>query len=467
MNESSTEDMLVLPDRTGSVKTSDEVALAPDRQQSRRLVTSRGRMPSDPGVERFPVPLEEREQLPALDPDASDDLDQTRVLSPIDGELPGHARPGVMGIVTFFVIVVIPVLACAYYYFAVASDQYVSEFRFMVTQSTPATLTTPMSSTAGAQGASSMLGALGVANLATAQNYIVTDYLSSAQAVQDLEARIKLSKMFSHPSIDFLSRFDASKPVEQLTRFWQKMLSSRYDPVTGIATADIRAFSPTDAKLIATTLVSLSEELVNRIDMRAKLDAVRFAQDEVQRAEDRVKAARAALTEFRNAEGVIDPTASIVAGNIQDVAATRATLIQLQTQLGVVRKQHVSSSSPIEASLQAKISATQDQLDSLQREVGKSRGSDAVLTSLVGRYEQLDLDRQYANGLLVSAMQSLDQARVAAGSQDLYLTPYVTPALPESSTYPNRFQSVALFVLVCFGVWGTLGLLYRAIRDRS
>jgi capsule polysaccharide export protein KpsE/RkpR len=49
--------------------------------------------------------------------------------------------------------------------------------------------------------------------------------------------------------------------------------------------------------------------------------------------------------------------------------------------------------------------------------------------------------------------------------QHLYVTPFVRPARPESSAYPNRVQSIVTIGLACFFFW-TIGLLVtRSIRE--
>jgi capsular polysaccharide transport system permease protein len=62
-------------------------------------------------------------------------------------------------------------------------------------------------------------------------------------------------------------------------------------------------------------------------------------------------------------------------------------------------------------------------------------------------------------------MQTLEQARATAAAQHLYITPYVPPTTPTSSTYPRRLSSVALFALYCFLGWVFLVLMYKAVRD--
>src|SRR5690606_23028183 len=117
---------------------------------------------------------------------------------------------------------------------------------------------------------------------------LVTDFLSSRQAVEELQQRINVTDLYARPDVDWLSRYDAAGPIERFVDYWQSMITAHYDQVTGIATAKVSAFSPKDALLVADTLVTLSEELVNKISRRSQVDAVRFAQKEVEAAEARL-----------------------------------------------------------------------------------------------------------------------------------------------------------------------------------
>jgi capsular polysaccharide transport system permease protein len=256
--------------------------------------------------------------------------------------------------------------------------------------------------------------------------------------------------------------------MEKFVTYWQKMVTSNYDVVTGIATAEIRAFSAEDALLISNTLVKLSEELVNSIANRSNIDAVQFAQREVERAQDRLKRVRGELTAYRNKVGVIDPATSVVAPNSAVQQSLQGNLATLETQLTSLLSRHLSASSPAVQTLQNQIKAVKGQLAALESNVasGKDRVGGAALSTVIAEYEQLDLERQFAQALVTSAMQALEQARAMAASQHLYITPYVRPSLPESSTYPRRLFSVFVVGLLAFGIW-LIGLLtIRSIVER-
>jgi capsular polysaccharide transport system permease protein len=376
----------------------------------------------------------------------------------LPGPAPRRSR-GYGVYISFVVAVVLPVIFATIYYGFIASNQYVAEFRFAVTDT---------STTSGSMGSSlmTMLGA--GSGTAPLENYMVADYLTSRQAVDELQKRINVRSLYSKPSIDWWARFNKSEPMEKFLTYWQSMTSSNYDVVSGIATAQIRAFSPQDVLLISNTMVKLSEELVNDIANRSNRDAVRFAQREVEQAQDRMKKVRAELTAYRNYVGVIDPATSVVAPNSTVQQTLQGNLATLETQVQSLLNRHLSASSPAVQTLQNQIKAVKSQLSQIEASVaaGKDRAGGAALSAVVAEYEQLDLERQFAQALVTSAMQALEQARAIANSQHLYITPYVRPSLPESSTYPRRVFSIFVVGLLAFGIW-VIGLLTaRSIFER-
>jgi capsular polysaccharide transport system permease protein len=353
---------------------------------------------------------------------------------------------------------VLPVMVATVYYTFIATHQYVSEFRFSVKDS---------SQNAGAAlAAANMLTQIGGGSSASSSdNFVVVDFLTSRGAVDELRKRINVTAFYAKDSVDWWSRFDASSPIENFLPYWQRMVTSSYDQVTGIAIAKVRAFSAQDAFLIASSLVSLSEELVNELANRSLNDAVTFAQREVDRAEARLKAIRVKLTEFRGRVGVIDPATSVVASNSTLIQTLRSNLANLETQLATLKLQNLHATSPVIVSLQHQIRSTKEQLQVIEGTVGKE-GEGAALSSVVAEFEQLDLERQFAQTMLASATQALDNARARAAAQQLYITPYVRPSVPQSATYPQVLLSIATVAGLALAFWLILLMIVRSVRER-
>lgn len=359
-------------------------------------------------------------------------------------------------ILSLLICVLLPGLIASVYFGFIASSQYVAEFRFTVKDASQRTSipNNPLMSVLG--------GINGTNNF---DNYLVVDYLTSRQAIEELENRIGVTKLYAKPSIDWWGRYNSSQPLERFIPYWQSVITARYDQVTGIAFAQVKAYTAEDALLIAKSLVTLSEELVNGIANRTQIDAVRFAQREVQQAEKRLVEIRAKLTEYRNRTGVIDPTTSIAASNAALVQSLRATLAQLETQQSALLRQQLDASSPTITVLSNQIRSTREQLQKVESSVIQDRDG-VSLSRVVAEYEQLDLERQFAQSMLTSTMQALDQARASAASQHLYITPYVRPHLPQSATYPRRLLSVLVVICFAFLFWFIGLIVVRSIRER-
>jgi capsular polysaccharide transport system permease protein len=243
------------------------------------------------------------------------------------------------------------------------------------------------------------------------------------------------------------------------------MVTATYDQVTGISVAEVRAFTPGDAYLITSELAKLAEQLINEVANRPQRDAVRFAESEVKRAEERLKLARNEVTQFRNSQRLIDPQTSVVTTNVLLAQTLRQNLAQLQTELSTLQQRNISNNSPIVQTLMTRIKATSEQLALVESQVTTVKDGNTPLSKVVADFEQLDLERQFAQGMVTSAMQGLEQARSSAMSQHVYVTPYVTPMRPQSSTYPRRLLSIGIVAFGLFLGWLVGLLLVRSIRE--
>lgn len=389
------------------------------------------------------------------------------MLSPLPS-MPAKRRVSNWGTyISFTLFVVLPLIVSAIYLYAFASNQYVAEFRFAVTEMNPVlpgAPPAPTSTSSSGGGLAAALGGYSVGN-ASMQNYVVVDYLASRQCVEELLKVLPLIEMYSRPTIDWWSRFSSSSSKEKFIEYWQKMVFTTYDPVTGLAFAQISAFSADEAFRIASAMVKLSEDLVNKIALRAQVDAVKFAEVELQRAEDRMKNVRAELMKFRLKEGVIDPSTAVVSPNIALAQQLRMSLLSYETDLSALGKQSIDPNAPAVKVLKSKIAATKQELARIEKEVSQDRDGANSLAEVMARYEKLDLERQYASNMLVSSQQALDTAKANAAAQHLYLTPYVRPTVPESATLPKRATSLLLQAGALFAFWLVLLTVYRGLKD--
>lgn len=348
-----------------------------------------------------------------------------------------------------------PVILGAVYLFLIAPDQYITEFRFSVR----VPVGQQGSMAAGGASTSALFGGNPTPGTDLLDNFTVADYVRSEQAATDLNAKLNLKTMFNKPADPF-SRVGGSANREKLARFWKSMVYSDYDVTTGLAVVRVRAYAPEDSYAIANTLLSLSNDLVNSIGLRSQQDSVRFAQGQINRIFAEMAGLRSQLTTLRRNKSIISPNdgaQDIVSGNELLVNQLTATKSQIDSQIIRLMAQLHNPAAPQIILLHQQLAATEHQLLVAQQVIGTGSHN---LANTVGQFEDLQTRLTNATNVLASAQNNLAIAKAGADAQRLYLTTYVRPSVPESSTGPDRWMDLFLTMLISGMVW-TMGMLFR------
>ncbi|HXV00341.1 MAG TPA: hypothetical protein VG166_07575 [Caulobacteraceae bacterium] len=364
----------------------------------------------------------------------------------------------------FIASLIVPTLLGIIYYGLIAANQYVCEFRFTVQD--PATSPAMAEAAAATSALSTMFGPAGSAATPDQLNsFVATDYDRSAQAAADLDQRLDLRKIYSRGNSDWLARLASHSTNEQLASYYKRMSYSLSDPATGLTVARVRAFTPQDAYAIAQTLYGLTALTVNSAGQSSRVDSVNFAKSEVDRLHKVEADLDARMTTLRNRNGVIDPTTGAVAGNITLATTLRANIAQIQTQIGSLTQQLHNPNAPQIQPLKSQLAAARSQLGSVEAEVNGGRNK--ALTTVVGQFESLTLQRQTTEQALTAAIANLQQAIAQRNSERIYLAPYVRPLMPTSSTYPERLKGMIIVFMASLLVWVTGLLLANALLEHS
>jgi capsular polysaccharide transport system permease protein len=348
---------------------------------------------------------------------------------------------------------VLPIAAAAVYYFVVAADQYVAEFRFALRSAEPErhdpTLFLQESI------APSLMGL---------DSYVVVQYLASRAIVDDLSATVDLRQMFSRSEADWLARLDRPVSVERLVLYWKRQVDAFFDPTNGTIVVRARAFTAPDALRLAEGILSSSERLVNQLSGRARRDTLQNAEDELGRAEKRLKSALGRLREFRDKEGTIDPRKTADA-TIALAGRVRDELVRAGTELSTL-KHYMRDDAPSVKMLEARVQSLEAQRRAVEGEVTDTEKTRSeALSRVMGSYEQLESERTFAENSYQHALQALDRSRINADRQQVYLATFVQPTLPEEALYPRRLQAIAVVFLIAIVIWAIGGFAVQSIRD--
>lgn len=356
----------------------------------------------------------------------------------------------------FLATVVLPTLIAALYFGLWATEVYVSESRFVVR--------TPNKQTTG--GLSGILQGAGFSGIGKAPEdvHTVSQYALSRDALYLLDDRLNLRSAWGDPRIDIMRRFDPlgwDGSREALFQYYPRRIGVIVDPASGITTLTVSAFAPEQALHINEILLGAAETLVNMLNDRARADLIKFAENEVKAAEDKAKAAAAAVSAYRNTEAVVDPEKQTEL-HFAHISRLQEELMRTESQLTQLRVFAPDSPHPPALQLRAQTLQTE-----IAKEMEKITGGENSLASKAAEYERLALEREFADKQLAGALASLELARNEAQRQQLYLETIAKPSLPDGPMYPRRLRGVLTTLILGLVAWGILAMLLAGVREHQ
>ena len=356
---------------------------------------------------------------------------------------------------SLFLCVLLPFATTVWYLYTRAADEYHSETAFSV-----------RSAEIGASAAAGLLGALTMVGGGSASDTdILFDYIRSQEMVEAIDAKLDLRTIYNRAGPrDFVFSLGKAPTIEQMTAYWRRMVEVDLDTLGGIIHVRANAFTPADATAIATAILAESSALVNRLSTQARDDAVNFAQDELAETQENLKTQRARIADFRRQNQLVDPGA--------DVAGQMGLLGALQAELAKAMVERDQLLSFVSKDDQRVVQADR-RIDAIDKRISAERGTlgaegpGTTLTDVVGTYEELRVDLEFAQATYTQSLAAVTAARAEARRQSRYLAPHVTPTTAEESLYPRRALLSGLALLFLTIGWSIVMLIYYNVRDTS
>ena len=358
------------------------------------------------------------------------------------------------GMKLLLLALLVPTFLSLVYFGLWASPMYIAEARFAVRGADNGIIDTG--------GLASMLLPAGSA-IGTDVN-IVTEYIQSPDIMEAVDKELHIFEHFASHDYDIISRLESDATRDERLDYWQWAVKPSLDPETGIVALSVKAYEPEVAKKLAEAVLAKSEALVNAMSRRAQDDAITLAMREVKTAEGRVSKAQEAMRSFRDRSGMLDPTST--AGGLQGIVSElESEVVKTKAQIAEAST-YMSKDAPALVGLRARLAAVEKQLAAEKlRLAGESKSGS--MTSIAGEYEDLQIESEFARQQLVSAMTSLEAARVKAEAQSRYVVAFQVPVLPDESLYPRPFL-FTLFVFVgALVIVGICSLIIAAVREHA
>lgn len=300
---------------------------------------------------------------------------------------------------------------------------------------------------------------------------ILYQFITSQELVEIIDDKLDLRELWSKGDHDRdpIYAYDAPGTIEDLLEYWNRRVDSYSDTGTGLIELEVQAFSAEDAQAINQAIYHESLVMINRLSAIARDDGTRYAREDLDAAVERLRDARLAIMQFRHRTQIVDPEATIqsqmgILSSLQNALADE--LIERDVLLITTRGDD------------PRIVAGQQRIDVIEQRIieerskfgiGEDASGDSGITAfaeLVGEYESLNVNLEFAEITFQAAQAALDTALAESRRQSRYLAAHIQPTLPQRAEAPDLTQSVILVALFAFLAWGVGILSAYAVRDR-
>lgn len=205
----------------------------------------------------------------------------------------------------FLATVIAPTLVSILYFGVVTSDVYITESKFVVKST-------------GQNSAPSLDGLLGRIGVSPSNNdaWSVQSYSLSRDALSKLDKELKIKQHYSSKEADVFNRFPTVRiwdsSFEWFHEYYLGKVAVLVDPISSVNTLTVRAYNPEIALNINLSLLNLSEDLVNQLNLRARQDLMKSAQREVDNAKNKIQEISKEISLLRKKDDVKDPDTQVI-----------------------------------------------------------------------------------------------------------------------------------------------------------
>lgn len=364
-------------------------------------------------------------------------------------------RRHVLALLSAFFVVVVPIGAVAFYLWFVAVNQFASTVGFSVRKEEVGSAIEILGGITELSGSSS------------SDTDILYEYIQSQKMVSLMDEKLDLRVLWSKPKNDPIFAYDQSGTIEDLIEYWGKMIRVYYDSGSGLIEIRTLAFDPDDAQRISEGIFFESSKMINELSAVAREDAVRYARDELDSAVERLKSAREAITVFRNDNRMVDPSVDMLT-QASLLGTLQAQLVEALIELDLLLTSS-QTTDPRVTNAERRVEVIEIRIEDERRKLGISGDDESgasTFSTLVGEYERLIVDQEFAERSYISSLATHDIALAEAQRKSRYLAAHIKPTLAERSLFPQRLTILSLFAFFMFLTWAISALVFYSLKDR-
>jgi capsular polysaccharide transport system permease protein len=340
------------------------------------------------------------------------------------------------------------------YFFGIGRNRYQVESSFIVRL--PETPSSTGSSLLGSTLAGpTMLGSL-------EDGRFLAVYLTSPEVMRRVFLKLKPEQAWGRDGRDPFAGLKSGANFNEQLDFFRRQVFVVPQDLTGVINLTTVGLAPEPSFRLNQLLMEEAEGFLNRVNQSISSTQQSFAEQEVQRARQRLDQASQAFNSFKNQYGELNP-AQTAAGTSSYITSLESKLVDLKVQEASLKRQFKDHSTPEVAYVTDQVRELESQISEERAQLVNPEGRD--LNRLVAEGSKLDTEVMLATEALKSAITAADNSRQRSQQQVKFLVRLADPSLPEVQASDWRWKGFLASLGGLVVLWG-IGTFALGIVDR-
>ncbi|WP_186821625.1 Wzz/FepE/Etk N-terminal domain-containing protein [Wohlfahrtiimonas chitiniclastica] len=350
-------------------------------------------------------------------------------------------------------VLVVPFIISLLYFAFFALDRYVSSAQVVVRQ-------TDSSSQPSIPGLAILTG--GADPASREYTLYLKEYISSYDMLFLLENKIQWSAHYSDRKKDPLHYLASDASIEEKREFYNKMVTTNYDEMTGLLSINVQAYSGEFAQKVVQEILAQSKVFINSVSRDMLLEQSEFARKELIASTERYQRSKDEMLNFQNHYKLLDVEAT-AQSRLELISSLEAEIAKEQARLKALQSTLAQGAPQIKA-LNNKIHSLEEQIK-VEKSRITSSNSDDPLNIIASEYRQLQVNMIVAEEFYKTSLAVVENAKLDAIKNVRSLITIVQPVLPEEPTYPRTwYDLITIFIVLSF-LYGIICFVVASIKD--
>jgi capsular polysaccharide transport system permease protein len=346
-------------------------------------------------------------------------------------------------------------LGSAIYFFNIGRNRYQAQSSFIVRlpEAPPSTGTSLLGNTLAGP---TMMGSL-------EDGRFLAVYLTSPEVMKKVFLSMQPDIAWGRNGRDPFAGIKPNANFDEQLQFFRRQVFVVPQDLTGVINLTTVGLAPEPAYRLNQQLLREAELFLNRVNQEISATQQQFAEQEVQRARQRLDRASLAFNAFKNQYGELNPEQT-AAGTSSYITMLESKLVELKVQEASLKRQFKDYSTP-------EVAYVTDQVRELERQIEQER-ADMVnpdgrdLNRIVAEGSKLETEVILATEALKSAITSADNSRQRSQQQVKFLVRLAEPQIPVLQHLDWRWKGFLATLGIIIALWGVRSFALGVVERR-